>query len=265
MSEQKKPEAPLHDVHPPDRGFFFKGMLVFCALLGGLVFCVIWLVLQMAFRPISHISFPSPLWLIAYAIAVCSFIYIPRHLRHLLKRFLVSFFVTLLVLYGGLHVIYAHLNKAGYCIPKGRIASDEDKVKIAVERAVKTFPKQYTIGPFNKEGRKRRAAESGFILDDKLFEKEASYKVLTSYDSADKFLGKNPDCCRFEARDIIYTYGGRIDHTTEPTFFDWAAGRVMDRIYVDYVLDIVDGDGKIYQIPSGARIHVNNCSHVWID
>jgi hypothetical protein len=265
MSEQKKPEAPLHDVHSSDRGFFFKGVLVFCALLGALVFCAIWLVLQMAFRPISHISFPSLLWLIAYAIAVCSFIYTPRNLRYLLKKFLVSFFVTLLVLYGGLHVVYANLNKQGYCISKGRIASDEDKIKIAVERAVDTFPKTIYISPMAEKGFKSYAAKYGITLDDKLFEKSAHYKVLTSYSSTDEFLEKNPDCCRFEERDIIYTYGGHIDYTAEPTFFDWAYARVMDRIWVDYIVDIVGEDGVIHRIVDAERVHINNCSYVWID
>jgi len=188
-----------------------------------------------------------------------------------MKRFSISFFVTLVVLYGAMQVISAHLNNRGYCIPKGRIASDGDKIRIAVEHVVDIFPKTIYISPMAEKGFKSYAAKYGIMLDDKLFEKSAHYKVLTSYIGVDDFLEKNPDCCHFERRRFVYPKSGfLVNHRSgtefvEPTFFDWAAGRAMDRIWVDYIVDIVGEDGVIHRIVGAERVHINNCNYIWID
>lgn len=143
-------------------------------------------------------------------------------------------------------VASAELHKAGYCIKKGRVLSDEEKIRKAIEYVVKRYSKD------SVSLRVKKGAEIAEV---------EQYRNAKPYKTVEDFLSRNPECCKIEKRDYG-TVGLEETWTPNPTYGAWVMGLDLDWIRLDFQVDYID-EGKTSSHSKAEILTVDNCG-VWV-
>jgi hypothetical protein len=141
----------------------------------------------------------------------------------------------------------AQLHKAGYCIAKGKVFSDKEKI----ERAVTYVITKYYIG----------------ISIDRPKWGSKIYKTEKSFKDEQEFISQNPECCRilkrgFSVRNATYDPAQWIGRVAPPNFWDWVWGDTYDFVKIKYPATYVDDSGSTQATLINEYYSVDNCRWV---
>jgi hypothetical protein len=143
----------------------------------------------------------------------------------------IKLFLAIVIILAILILVPLSLNYVGVCLPKGRILSDREKIRIAAEY----FNNQPAVG--------KRTPDRGRV----------SYDYIP-YSSTEEFLQNNPNCCR-----VIFEPKGYKDILRPITFWDRASGAYRGGVEVIYNAKYVDESGKKASFQNRMYVEMGNC------
>lgn len=149
---------------------------------------------------------------------------------------------------------YWSLNLSGFCFSQLRYLSDEQKIRMAIERLTSVNPSP-----------ELRPRTRGVVLSDK---KYSHYRqVLRTYDSVEDFMQKNPNCCALVPKQESFS-----EDFIYPTFWDKITGAYNYGIRYRYtwsaLITPIDENGNegvpfVKEMKSTYGIEFGNCGCAW--
>lgn len=139
---------------------------------------------------------------------------------------------VMMMYFAGTGIYDAKLNYDGYCIPEGRILSDEEMVKIAVDamnrkNSVRIHFKNYGV----------------------------SLESYVPYTSVEDFLKRTPDCCSFGLTSRM-TKNGTMP---PPKLLSRVLGIHRGYVHIESVVNYRDGHGSIKSGNTAMIYSMQNC------
>jgi len=144
--------------------------------------------------------------------------------------------VLMFVVYPGIKLInYAHLNYSGYCITKGRYFSDEERIQIAINSVLRSYP------PIME---RRQSGMLEFIkIENPIY-----------YEDIEEFLELNENCCE------VTTHG---KEGYPRGLWNRLRGRTAVFVSVNYTVYYIDEDGIEREFKHSPYIAISNCGRPW--
>ena len=159
---------------------------------------------------------------------------------------------TALLLFG-LFTLYGSgrmgLNYTGYCMEQQRYLTDQEKITIAVNDLLRSYPPVVDI--YKEIDGVRIVTDRNIPINP------------IQYESTNEFFEINKNCC--QVRDYGKgDFGGEDAEQTSPiSLFSKLTGNISSHIHINYQVRYVGTDNEVVVINSRTAPAITNCGKIW--